>query len=85
MNVSTNKGKSANDTTNSSEIGSFECKIGGDVYLEDSESWYKSLDDTCKWDIIEYDKVVPIFEILPVGDLRNQVLEVLGQKILDGR
>jgi len=84
--VSANKGKSANDMTNSSETGSFECKIGGDDSFEDStSSWYESLNDAYKWDIIEYDKVVPIFEILPVGDLRNQVLEVLGQKILDDR
>ena len=82
--ISASKGKSTNDTTNSSEIESFERKIGVDVSSEDSSPRWEYLDDAYRWDIIEYNKVVPIFEILPV-DLKNQVLEILGQKILGGR
>ncbi|CAJ0746238.1 5754_t:CDS:2, partial [Entrophospora sp. SA101] len=34
------------------------------------------------WDIIEYNDITPIFEILP-DDLKEQVLKIFGQKILD--
>ena len=63
---------------NSSETESFNYRIGGNNSSEDS-SWRESLNDAYKWEIIEYNEVIPIFEILPV-DLRNQVLKVLGQK-----
>nr|CAG8474549.1 14194_t:CDS:2 [Entrophospora candida] len=79
--ASANKTKSVNDITRSSKTESFEHTIGGkkSACLDD---WYESLRDPDQWDIIEYNDIIPIFEILPDG-LKEQVLKIFGQKILD--
>nr|CAG8464519.1 12422_t:CDS:2 [Entrophospora candida] len=79
--ASANKTKSVNDITRSIKTESFEHTIGGkkSACLDD---WYESLRDPDQWDIIEYNDIIPIFEILP-DDLKEQVLKIFGQKILD--
>ncbi|CAJ0755680.1 22260_t:CDS:2 [Entrophospora sp. SA101] len=81
VSASANKTKSVNDITRSSKTESFEHTIGGkkSARLDD---WYESLRDPDQWDIIEYNDITPIFEILP-DDLKEQVLKIFGQKILD--
>nr|CAG8617154.1 15179_t:CDS:2 [Entrophospora candida] len=80
--VSASKTKLVNDITRSNKTISYQRIIGGNGALLDD--WYESLRNPDKWDIIEYKNIVPIFEILP-DDLKNQVLKIFGQKILDGR
>ncbi|CAJ0900525.1 13184_t:CDS:2 [Entrophospora sp. SA101] len=80
--ASASKTKSVNDITRSSETISYQCTIGGNGNGALLDDWYESLRDPDKWDIIEYKDVIPIFEILP-DDLKNQVLKIIGQKILD--
>nr|CAG8475718.1 14866_t:CDS:2 [Entrophospora candida] len=80
--ASASRTKSVNDITRSSETISYKRIIGGngnDAILDD---WYNSLCDPDQWGIIEYENIIPIFEILP-DDLKNQVLKIIGQKILD--
>nr|CAG8644002.1 13634_t:CDS:2 [Entrophospora candida] len=80
--ASASRTKSVNDITRSSETISYKRIIGGngnDAILDD---WYNSLRDPDQWGIIEYENIIPIFEILP-DDLKNQVLKIIGQKILD--
>ncbi|RIB30195.1 hypothetical protein C2G38_506020 [Gigaspora rosea] len=64
--------------------------IGGDsTYYDDVKinkinPWFDSLEDFLTWEIIEYDKVCSIFDLLD-GELREKVLITLGQRILAGR
>ena len=46
--------------------------------------WRNSLNDPDKWEIIEYKKFSPIFELLPC-DLKEEVQKVFGQRILYGK
>ncbi|CAG8534787.1 13879_t:CDS:2 [Gigaspora rosea] len=47
----------------------------------DPSRWISSLNDSDTWDIIEYNNVYSIFDLLKNG-LRNEVLKVLGKRIL---
>ncbi|CAG8788831.1 1297_t:CDS:2, partial [Gigaspora margarita] len=60
--------------------------IGGDRKYHDDikinkKPWFDSLEDFQTWEIIEYDEVCPIFDLLD-GKLRKEVLIALGQRIL---
>ncbi|CAG8545550.1 12868_t:CDS:2, partial [Dentiscutata heterogama] len=59
--------------------------IGGKRAYHDikinKKPWFDSLEDFETWEIIEYDEVCPIFELLD-GELRKKVLIALGQRIL---
>ncbi|RIB25999.1 hypothetical protein C2G38_363073 [Gigaspora rosea] len=59
--------------------------FGGDMSIrKDEKAWIESLNDFRKWDIIEYDEICPIFDLLN-NELRRKVLEALGQRILAGK
>ncbi|KAF0480861.1 hsp70 family protein [Gigaspora margarita] len=61
--------------------------VGGDPtkYFEDGiVSWKKSLNDGSKWEVIGYDKIYPIFEVLD-NERRNKIIKVLDQRILKAK
>ncbi|CAG8596006.1 9558_t:CDS:2 [Gigaspora margarita] len=58
--------------------------IGGDSesYKNDSlKSWVKSLNDNKSWDIIEFDQINSIFDLLE-DNLKQEILNALGYRIL---
>ncbi|CAG8495057.1 8077_t:CDS:2 [Racocetra fulgida] len=80
-----NLGESSNTTNNiKSSKGKFsstrEIK-GGNKNESQPDYWINSLNDSDTWDIIEHNKVYSIFDLLK-GDLRNEVIKVLGKRIL---
>ncbi|CAG8474692.1 3975_t:CDS:2 [Cetraspora pellucida] len=77
------KEKSEITDSNSIETDIKSNYIGGDTIkaYTNMEAWVESLEDYANWRIIEYRKVVSIFEILE-DNLRERVLEALGEKIL---
>ncbi|CAG8450968.1 12081_t:CDS:2 [Cetraspora pellucida] len=57
---------------------------GGDISkfkFNDRSEWINSINDSEKWDIIEYYKINSIFSLLD-GDLKKRVIEALGKRIL---
>ncbi|CAG8751208.1 29128_t:CDS:2 [Gigaspora margarita] len=52
-----------------------------EYHQNDPSRWITSLNDSDNWDIIEYNNVYSIFDLLK-NDLRNEVLKVLGKRIL---
>ncbi|CAG8648377.1 12129_t:CDS:2 [Gigaspora margarita] len=71
-------------TSKSKTKYSFIIKGGDDAKiftLENSSDWINSLKNTNTWDMIEYEDVNSIFDLLD-DDLRKRVLKTLGKRIL---
>ncbi|CAG8685230.1 26656_t:CDS:2 [Gigaspora margarita] len=78
--------KLTNTETSIYEEESFIRIIGGDRKYHgnikiNKKPWFDSLEDFQTWEIIEYDKICPIFDLLD-DKLRKEVLITLGQRIL---
>ncbi|CAG8540151.1 14514_t:CDS:2, partial [Acaulospora colombiana] len=75
--------KEKSDIEVNSEIKSNSQIFGGNKYDPNNKRlWVKSLEDPKKWEIIGYDEIYPIFDLLD-DDLKKEILEIFGQIIRD--
>ncbi|CAG8576891.1 2196_t:CDS:2 [Racocetra fulgida] len=78
------KSNTENCFNSSKSKSSSTCEIKGgnkDEYQHNRINWINSLNDSNTWDIIEHNNVYSIFDLLK-GDLRKNVIKVLGKRIL---
>ncbi|CAG8573758.1 2580_t:CDS:2 [Paraglomus occultum] len=58
--------------------------VGGDEtaykHEDDTEQWLETLDDCFTWEVVDYEDIVPIFEIFE-GTARDAIIETFGPRI----
>ncbi|KAF0535476.1 hsp70 family protein [Gigaspora margarita] len=75
-----------NKATTSKTTHSYTIK-GGDISkfeLNNRSEWINSINDSEKWEIIEYQEILSIFSLLE-ENLQKEVLEVLGKRVLKAK